>query len=164
MILFTASAAPSAFGTSPDGEVHRYCFLPPIYTRGALYLCAAPPLRTTHYALIFLATGYWSLATSRTVRRFGLVPFTVIPTDRFDKVLRVLKVLRFSNRNIKPLFSIVPSISGLRPAPEELRFIGFKVYGLRFKVYGFPGYRLKKFLRLLRFLRFIECAAEGKSQ
>ena len=29
------------------------------------------------------------------VHRFGLVPFTVIPTDRFNKILRVLKVLRF---------------------------------------------------------------------
>ena len=28
--LFTATAAPFAFGTSPDGEVGRYCPFPPI--------------------------------------------------------------------------------------------------------------------------------------
>ena len=32
---------------------------------------------------------------SSKVHRFGLVPLTIIPTNRFDKVLRMLKVLRF---------------------------------------------------------------------
>ena len=47
--LFTARAAPSAFGTSPDGEVQQECLLPPIYTRGASYFVRRTT--TTHYSL-----------------------------------------------------------------------------------------------------------------
>ena len=44
------------------------------------------------------------------VHRFGLVPLTIIPTDRFEKVLKILKLLRFAICDAKPLSSSVTSI------------------------------------------------------
>ena len=47
--------------------------------------------------------GSWQLAVGSKITdrfmgskvlRFGLVPFTLIPTDRLNKVLKLLKVLR----------------------------------------------------------------------
>ena len=88
--LFTARAAPSAFGTSPDGEVRRYRFLPPIKKlRGAINFVRRST--TTHYAFLtaFLfhvkhfssvlrlrfswlpATSHWLLVLVKTLSNFS---------------------------------------------------------------------------------------------
>ena len=62
--LFTASAAPSAYGTSSDGEVRHQCFFP-LKNSAALYkLCAAPSLHITHHSLHIAFPGYRLLVTS----------------------------------------------------------------------------------------------------
>ena len=46
------------------------------------------------------------------VLKFGLMPFPAIPTDRLDKVLRMLKVLRFltsKNNRYHPLSRLSPA-------------------------------------------------------
>ena len=53
-------------------------------------LCIAPSLRTTHYALLIIFPGY----RLQKVHGFGLVLFIVILTDRLDRTLKMLKVLK----------------------------------------------------------------------
>ena len=82
------------------------------------------------------------------VHRFGLVPLTIIPTDRFEKVLKILKLLRFAICDAKPLSSSVTSIPLLQgnAFPASLKD------------------RLEKLLKVLKILRFFEYADSEKQQ
>ena len=80
------------------------------------------------------------------VLRFGLLPLTITPTDRFDKVLRMLKVLRFAICDAKPLSSSVTSIHLLQ---GNAFLASLKD-------------RLEKLLKVLKILRFFEYADSEK--
>ena len=115
-----------------------------------------------------LATGYWLLATGyyntreRNVSRetflsrvfdYGYkvwgVPFPCFPTDRFDTVLRVLKVLRFVECGNCCLLLVIWTRC---TANSQLQTKMFHVK---------QANRLKRVLKFLRVLRFAECAATG---
>ena len=66
------------------------------------FYCQPQTANFTKMASGFLATGY-----------------------RLDRFLKVLRSLRFLDYDVHPLSSIVPSISGLRPAPEGLHFFRY---------------------------------------
>ena len=80
------------------------------------------------------------------------------PTDRLDKVLRILRVLRFATSKLNcyhPLTRLSLTFS-LPLHQGATLLIGVKVSGLGFSRLLVTGYRLEKVLKALRVLRGFE--------
>ena len=76
--------------------------------------------------------------------RVSCYAFAASPIDRVDKVLRMLRVLRFPICDVKPLPSIV----------QRTLAFGSPQRGYAFSTS--PSDRLDKVLKMLRVLRFLE--------